>query len=127
MTVTAVETWQTCRFCDAKIQPANPAQTYWVDVEGWDQCIGTEDSHAPRSVCRVVDQITEWVDKDGSLNVHEGDLVLHDYHLEVVERIFYSPPENMRVRVEFASRNTARWFHPADLIAVRRYLTEETP
>lgn len=126
MATTVMETWQDCRFCSVKIQPANPAQTYWVDVEGWAQCMGTEDFHAPRSVCHIVDQITEWTDKDGKLLVHEGDLILRDYRFELVERIYFDPAENLVVRVELAGHRVAMNAQPADLVAVRRYIIEET-
>jgi len=45
MTATDTTAWRDCR-CGAKIEPA-PSGTYWVDVEGWDSCIGTDDSHEP--------------------------------------------------------------------------------
>jgi hypothetical protein len=45
VTATDATMWRGCR-CGAKIEPA-PSGAYWVDSEGWDTCIGAEDSHEP--------------------------------------------------------------------------------
>ena len=139
MTVTDTAAWRDCRFCGVKIQPA-PTGTYWIDVEGWDSCMGTEDSHdpvRPAAGCRVHDEILPWIDKDGNLNVHEGDLVLDEGEMCLVEHI----------KVDVAFVDDTPWIHvdlrdprgvdtglpvahhdisSASLVAVRRYITKET-
>lgn len=53
------------------------------------------------------------------------DLILHDHKFELVEQVHYTLSTHIRVRVEFAGRNTAVFADPRDLVAVRRYVTEE--
>jgi hypothetical protein len=125
VTATDTSTWQACRHCGALIRPS-ALGAHWIDADNYDHCEDTGNSHEPASVCRVVDQILHWVDKDGQLNIAEGDLVLYNYKLELVEQIHYTLSTHIRVRVEFAGRNTAVFADPHDLVAVRRYITEET-
>ena len=79
-----------------------------------------------RTTCRVVDTITTWTDRDGNLNIYEGDLVLRDGRLELVEAIHFTLATHIMVRVELASHNAAVFAQPADLVAVRRYLVMGT-
>lgn len=132
MTATDTKPATQCRRCNAPIRPSDlcidprTMSTVWVDEAGWDSCEGTADSHQPAAVCRVHDEIVLWVDKDGRLNIREGDLILRDYRLELVERLYYKPADNILVRYELAGHNAASWAQPSDLVAVRRYIAEET-
>jgi hypothetical protein len=132
MTATTVDTWETCRFCLAKIQPANPDATYWIDIEGYDQCMGTEDFHAPRSICRVVDQILQWTNEDGTLNIHAGDLILDQGEMCAVEQIYVETLGDGSLWLHVDLRDprgtetglpvAAHEFSGAGLVAVRRYV-----
>lgn len=125
MAATNTEPVTRCRRCGVPIRPS-PLANFWIDEHDYDSCYGGWDSHEPATVARVVDQITEWTDKDGNLNIRAGDLILRDYRFELVDRIRYDPAENLVVRVELAGHHAAMNVQPADLVAVRRYI-EETP
>lgn len=77
--------------------------------------------------CEVLDQIVEWTDSTGRLNIIVGDLVVHDDRFEEVTEIHYDPVRNMRVNVGFKGRNSLVFKDPAAPVAVRRYIetTEE--
>jgi hypothetical protein len=124
MTATGTKPVTRCRRCETPIRPAGSG---WIDCDGWENCDGTDDPHQPFAVCRVVDLITQWTDKDGELRVREGDLILRDYRLELIERLYYDPIENIMIRVELAGHSACMFVQPADFVAVRRYITEETP
>jgi hypothetical protein len=123
MPATGTEGVTRCRRCHAWLHHSD-LSSVWIDDSGWDSCDNTGDSHEPISACRVVDQILAWADKSGKLLIHEGDLVLRDWRFELIDRIYYKPTENIRVRVEFAGRNVAEFIDPMDPVAVRRYLIE---
>lgn len=121
-----------CRHCNTSLWQADSDTEYiWIDAEDGELCAGTSRRHEPTPAppakprCRVVDQITAWTDPDGNLLIHEGDLVLRDCRMELVDRIAYDPAKDIRVHVEFAGWNTIAMFDPTDPIAVRRHLIEE--
>lgn len=76
--------------------------------------------------CEVVDQILEWTNADGALNIHEGDLILWLGEFEVVSEIKLTGNGTI-VHVAFEGRGGLRHAGPSDLVAVRRYVetTEE--
>lgn len=127
MTATDTRSATRCRRCGTPLHLSDlTTAPLWVDEQGWDSCEDTYEPHEPIPLCRVHDEILPWVDKDGNLNIREGDLILRDYQIELVDRIYYDPAENILVRVELAGHNAATWAQPNDLVAVRRYLIEET-
>lgn len=78
--------------------------------------------------CEVVDQIIEWTDKDGRLQIHEGDLILDGGKLEQVARIgFTSDVYRDRVAYKLDGVEGVSLAGVDELVAVRRYIetTEE--
>ncbi|MFB4306970.1 hypothetical protein [Actinomadura sp. GTD37] len=78
--------------------------------------------------CEVVDLIVPWTDKDGRLNIREGDLVVEDGHFEKVSRLHWDTEFNHRVHVRYdGPYETAHPKHPDSLVAVRRYIETGEP
>ena len=76
--------------------------------------------------CEVLDQIVEWTDQQGRLNVGVGDLVLDNDQLKLVSEITFNRLHR-KVYVQFDNVGPARDKDPAAPVAVRRYVetTEE--
>jgi hypothetical protein len=81
------------------------------------------DSHCPPSA--VADQILTWTDSTGTLLVFPGDLVLIGDHLELVDDIGYSPPDDEAVRVTLAGWPLTHCVSARGMVAVRRYVEGE--
>jgi hypothetical protein len=73
----------------------------------------------------VHDMITTWTDSDGNLLVFPGDLVAVGRTLECVEAIAYDPPDDEAVRVTLEGWDVVHCESPGNLVAVRRYDTDE--
>ena len=81
---------------------------------------------ATKTRCEVVDQIIEWTDKDGVLQIEQGDLVLEGGQFEKVTRLYWDRELDRHVGVSYdGSDDTVHWKRPDELVAVRRY-TETT-
>lgn len=124
-------TGTSCRRCGVTIRPSDlctdprTMEAVWIDQDGWDHCDGTSDSHEPASACQVHDEIVEWTTADGRLKVREGDLILREGRLELIEWLHFEPTENLMVRVGLAGRCVGMYVQPDELVAVRSYLVEE--
>lgn len=78
--------------------------------------------------CQVVDQIIEWTDKDGRLNVGVGDLVLDDGQFKQIGHIYWRREFSTRVVVRYEGPYQQTHPKPAgELVAVRRYIETEDP
>lgn len=75
--------------------------------------------------CEVVDQIVEWTDSTGQLTIHAGDLVVEGGRFEMVSEIHWDGTIDPDVLVGFDGHNVLRRKHPADVVAVRRYIETE--
>jgi hypothetical protein len=134
MTATDARSVTHCRRCDTPIRPAGSG---WIDERGWDTCKGADAFHRAAAVCRVVDEILPWADKDGNLNIHEGDLVLDEGAMCAVEGIDIEVLDDDSLCLHVSLRDPRRVntglpvyaseFAGGSLTAVRRYITEETP
>lgn len=72
--------------------------------------------------CETVDQIVEWTDKDGTLQIEPGDMILHVREFEVIATISRTPdPRHVRYTLESSPRQN-RYARVHDLVAVRRYI-----
>lgn len=135
MTVTDTSTWRACRHCGTPIRPS-ALSSCWIDQRDYDTCDITGDSHEPATVCRVVDQILSWVDNDGELNVSAGDLILDQGEMCAVEGIDIETLHDGSLWLHVGLRDPRRVdtglpvsvheFAGSGLVAVRRYLIEET-
>lgn len=77
---------------------------------------------ATKTRCETVDQIVEWTDSTGRLNIAVGDLIVDADQFEEVSEIHYDPGTGLRVAVGFKGRNSLVFKPPAAPVAVRRYI-----
>jgi hypothetical protein len=80
---------------------------------------------ASKARCEVVDQIIEWTDKDGNLQIHAGDLVLHRGRFEALATVGRTGAGQVRYALEHWP--SVEFAAPDHMVAVRRYVetTEE--
>lgn len=113
---------RTCQECTVDIDVTDTGtlalHTREHKVLGEVHCTGSGKSSVPP--CEVVDQIVSWTDKDGRLNIHEGDLILDGSSLELIAEIELGLDGGAHYMLEGRDRS----FSAAgdELVAVRRYV-----
>ena len=80
----------------------------------------TDATTATKPLCDTVDLIVEWTRPDGTLQVHEGDLVLHMGRFEQLATV--SLTAGGRVKYALDGWTSVAIVAPDSLVAVRRYI-----
>ena len=80
---------------------------------------------ATKTRCVVVDQIIEWTDKDGALQIEPGDLIVDDGQLKQLDHVALEG--EALVGYSFDGHHGVEFARRDEVVAVRRYIvtTEE--
>lgn len=75
--------------------------------------------------CEAIDQIIEWTDEDGALQIEQGDLILKDGQFRQIDHVALEG-EGL-VGYSFDQQVGVFFAHRGGLVAVRRYIEPEEP